>query len=88
LRWSRIDFVDAVRRAAGGQSLLAPEVTAQVLEVDGDLVRESVARPVDALIKTASRYTVESIAGHEAELEDVFLAYYEACGCRKRVCIW
>jgi two-component system, NarL family, response regulator DevR len=26
------DFVDAVRRVAGGQSLLAPEVTAQVLE--------------------------------------------------------
>src|SRR5437660_12565422 len=26
------DFVDAVRRVAGGQSLLAPELTAQVLE--------------------------------------------------------
>ncbi len=48
------------------------------LEVDGDLVRASVAGSVDALIKAASRFTVESIGGHEAELEDVFLAYYEA----------
>jgi ABC-2 type transport system ATP-binding protein len=47
------------------------------LEVDGDLLRASVAGSVDALIKAASRFTVVSIAGHEAELEDVFLAYYE-----------
>ncbi len=47
------------------------------LEVDGELVRASVAGSVDALIKAASVYTVVSIAGHEAELEDVFLAYYE-----------
>jgi len=48
------------------------------LAVEGNLLRASVAGSVDALIKAASRYTVESIAGHEAELEDVFLAYYEA----------
>jgi beta-exotoxin I transport system ATP-binding protein len=48
------------------------------LEVDGDLLRASVAGSVDALIKAASRFTVVSIAGHEAELEDVFLAYYQA----------
>ena len=47
------------------------------LTVEGDLLRASVVGPVDALIKAASRYRVDSIAGHEAELEDVFLAYYE-----------
>ncbi len=46
------------------------------LEVEGDLVRASVAGPVDALVKAAARFSVESIAGHEADLEDVFLAYY------------
>ena len=44
--------------------------------VEGDLVRASVAGPVDALVKAAAQFTVESIAGHEADLEDVFLAYY------------
>ena len=48
------------------------------LSVEGDLLRASVAGPVDALVKAASRYAVDSIAGHEAELEDVFLAYYES----------
>jgi ABC-2 type transport system ATP-binding protein len=46
------------------------------IEVDGDLLRVSVAGSVDTLIKVASRFTVESIAGHEADLEDVFLTYY------------
>jgi ABC-2 type transport system ATP-binding protein len=46
------------------------------LTIEGDLLRASVAGPVDALVKAASRFTVESIAGHEADLEDVFLAYY------------
>ena len=46
------------------------------VEVEGDLLRASIAGPVDALVKTAARYTVDSIAGHEADLEDVFLAYY------------
>ena len=46
------------------------------LNVEGDLLRARVAGPVDALVKAAARYTVESIAGHEADLEDVFLAYY------------
>ncbi len=46
------------------------------VDVEGDLLRASVAGSVDSLVKTASRYTVESIAGHEADLEDVFLAYY------------
>jgi ABC-2 type transport system ATP-binding protein len=44
--------------------------------VDGDLVRASVSGPVDPLIKAAARFTVESIAGHEADLEDVFMTYY------------
>ncbi len=48
------------------------------LAVDGDLVRASVVGSVDALVKAASRFTVESIAGHEADLEDAFLAYFEA----------
>jgi len=46
------------------------------IDVEGDLVRASVAGPIDALVKAAARYTVESISGHEADLEDVFLAYY------------
>ena len=46
------------------------------IEVEGDLLRASVAGSVDALVKAASRFTVESISGHEADLEDVFLAYY------------
>jgi ABC-2 type transport system ATP-binding protein len=46
------------------------------VDVEGDLLRASVAGSVDALVKTASRYTVDSISGHEADLEDVFLAYY------------
>ena len=46
------------------------------IDIDGDLLRASVIGSVDALVKTASRYTVESISGHEADLEDVFLAYY------------
>jgi ABC-2 type transport system ATP-binding protein len=50
------------------------------VEVEGDLLRASVAGSVDALIKTAARYTIESVAGHEADLEDVFLAYYNELG--------
>ena len=46
------------------------------IEVEGDLLRVSVAGSVDALVKAAARHTVESIAGHEADLEDVFLTYY------------
>jgi ABC-2 type transport system ATP-binding protein len=46
------------------------------VEVEGDLLRASIAGPVDALVKTAARYTVDSISGHEADLEDVFLTYY------------
>ena len=46
------------------------------VEVEGDLLRASVAGSVDALVKAASRFTVQSISGHEADLEDVFLAYY------------
>jgi ABC-2 type transport system ATP-binding protein len=46
------------------------------VDVEGDLLRASIAGPIDALVKTASRYTVDSISGHEADLEDVFLAYY------------
>jgi ABC-2 type transport system ATP-binding protein len=46
------------------------------VDIDGDLLRASIVGSVDALVKVASRYTVESIAGHEADLEDAFLAYY------------
>ena len=44
--------------------------------VEGDLLRASIVGSADALVKAAARYHVESIAGHEADLEDVFLAYY------------
>ena len=46
------------------------------LTIEGDLLRAAVAGRVDALVKAAARFTIESIAGHEADLEDVFLAYY------------
>lgn len=45
--------------------------------VEGDLVRASVAGSADALVKAAAQFEVISIAGHEADLEDVFLAYYD-----------
>jgi ABC-2 type transport system ATP-binding protein len=48
----------------------------RAVDIDGDLLRASVVGSVDALVKAASRFTVESISGHEADLEDAFLAYY------------
>jgi ABC-2 type transport system ATP-binding protein len=45
--------------------------------VEGDLLRASVAGSADALVKAAAAFEVVSIAGHEADLEDVFLAYYD-----------
>lgn len=50
----------------------------RTVEVDGDLVRASISGSADALVKAAARYEVESITGHEADLEDVFLTYYGA----------
>ena len=73
LRVVEIRFADAVPADAFAGLPGIRDIT-----VEGDLLRASVAGPVDALIKAASRYTVDSIAGHEAELEDVFLAYYES----------
>ena len=46
------------------------------VSVEGDFVRASVAGSIDPLIKAAARFTVENVAGHEADLEDVFLTYY------------
>ncbi|HET9729865.1 MAG TPA: ABC transporter ATP-binding protein [Acidimicrobiia bacterium] len=48
----------------------------QSVELDGDLLRASVVGPVDPLVKAAAHFRVESISGHEADLEDAFLAYY------------
>jgi ABC-2 type transport system ATP-binding protein len=45
--------------------------------VEGDLLRASVAGSADALVKAAAKFEVDSIAGHEADLEDVFLTYYD-----------
>ena len=45
--------------------------------VEGDLLRASVAGSADALVKAAAAFEVDSIAGHEADLEDVFLAFYD-----------
>jgi ABC-2 type transport system ATP-binding protein len=73
LRVVEIRFARAVPAAAFGG---LPGVRS--VEVDGDLVRASISGPADALVKAAARYEVESIAGHEADLEDVFLAYYGA----------
>ncbi len=73
LRVVEIRFTDAVP-AAAFRGL--PGVRS--VEVDGDLVRASIAGSADALVKAAARFEVDSIAGHEADLEDVFLAYYGA----------
>jgi glycolate oxidase FAD binding subunit len=69
-----LDCARMDRRTVGGIIANLPGVRS--IDVEGDLLRASVAGPVDALVKTAARYTVESISGHEADLEDVFLAYY------------
>jgi ABC-2 type transport system ATP-binding protein len=51
--------------------------------VEGDLLRASVAGSADALVKAAAKFEVDSIAGHEADLEDVFLAYYDQAATKE-----
>ena len=46
------------------------------VSVTGRTVSLTVAGSVDAVIKVAARYEVESIVSHEGDLESAFLAYY------------
>ncbi len=46
--------------------------------VDGAVLRCRLAGGADALIKMASRYTVDSIVVQEPDLEELFLAYYRS----------
>jgi ABC-2 type transport system ATP-binding protein len=42
----------------------------------GDVIRCSVAGPLDAVVKTAARFEVVDVTTHEPSLEEAFLAYY------------
>lgn len=46
------------------------------LTIEGNMLRCTVAGPLDALIKAAARFEVLDIISHEPTLEEVFLAYY------------
>jgi ABC-2 type transport system ATP-binding protein len=48
----------------------------QEVEVFGDVVRLTVAGPLDAVVKAAARFEVVDLASHQPSLEDVFLAFY------------
>lgn len=50
------------------------------LEVHGDVVRCSVAGPMDALVKAAARFEVLDVESHEPSLEDIFLTFYGGDG--------
>ncbi len=44
--------------------------------VSGQVISVVVESPVDPVIKAAAQLTVRRVVSHEADLEDVFLAYY------------
>jgi ABC-2 type transport system ATP-binding protein len=46
------------------------------VSVMGDVLRCSVAGPLDAVIKQAARFRVVDLTSHEPSLEDIFLTYY------------
>ncbi len=50
------------------------------LSVDGRVVRCVVVGEVDSLIKAAARFQVVNVLSEEADLEDLFLAYYRGSG--------
>jgi ABC-2 type transport system ATP-binding protein len=46
------------------------------LEAHGESLSFSIAGPIDAVVKTAARFTVVSMTAHDPSLEDVFLEFY------------
>ncbi len=46
------------------------------VSVDNGFVRCTVSGPIDALIKTAAQFEVNTITSHEPDLEEIFLSYY------------
>jgi ABC-2 type transport system ATP-binding protein len=50
------------------------------LEAHGESLSFSIAGPIDAVVKTAARFTVVSMTAHDPSLEDVFLEFYGTDG--------
>jgi ABC-2 type transport system ATP-binding protein len=48
----------------------------QDVEAHGESLSFSIAGPIDAVVKTAARFTVVSMTAHDPSLEDVFLEFY------------
>lgn len=52
----------------------------QDVAVEGTLLTCTAVGSLDRLVKAAARYEVANLAIHEADLEDLFLRYYEGAG--------
>jgi len=52
----------------------------QDVAVEGTLLTCTAVGSLDRLVKAAARYEVTNLAIHEADLEDLFLRYYEGAG--------
>ncbi len=52
----------------------------QDVAVEGLLLTCTVVGSIDRLVKAAARYEVINLVSHEADLEDLFLRYYEGAG--------
>ena len=52
----------------------------QDVAVEGSLLTCTAVGSVDRLLKAAARYEVTNLVTHEADLEDLFLRYYEGAG--------
>jgi ABC-2 type transport system ATP-binding protein len=63
--------------AHGAPTSWPPEAAVEVLVVDGDVGRYAVRGSVDAFVKALAQHTVRGVRGHDADLEQVFLRYYE-----------
>jgi ABC-2 type transport system ATP-binding protein len=66
-------------RVAGPADTSAFSTIPEVVEAsaDGQLIHLVVEGSVDRVVKAAARFDVVRVVTHEADLEDVFLAYYE-----------
>jgi ABC-2 type transport system ATP-binding protein len=52
----------------------------QDVAVEGSMLSCTVIGSIDRLLKAAARYEVVNLVSHEADLEDLFLRYYEGAG--------
>jgi ABC-2 type transport system ATP-binding protein len=52
----------------------------QDVVVEGGVLTATAVGSIDRLIKAAARYEVTNLVTHEADLEDLFLRYYEGAG--------